>query len=55
MKNFTLKIKGGNEAMNDDLAVAAALRKVAQELDNGKPAGIVMDVNGNKVGEWRLT
>lgn len=57
MSTFTLTIDLGNEAMSDNLDVAAALRVVADGLvgesmggDNGE--GIVRDVNGNRVGSF---
>lgn len=57
MSTFTLRIDLGNEAMSDNLDVAAALRVVADGLvgesmggDNGE--GIVRDVNGNRVGSF---
>ena len=55
MKNFTLKIKLGNEAMQDELDVIEALTAVIHKLGGGLPGGFILDVNGNTVGEWKLS
>lgn len=55
---FTLKIKTGGSAFYDDdgnrdpYEVIRLLRQVETILENGYTSGILMDVNGNKVGEW---
>lgn len=60
---FKLEIRTGGSAFcdpftgeEDEVAEAAEIRrileKVSCELENGAPSGSVMDVNGNKVGEW---
>ena len=35
--------------------VAAILRKVANQIQNGSVNGKCMDSNGNGVGSWRIT
>ena len=30
------------------------LTKVAESLMNGKTDGVIMDINGNKIGKWSL-
>jgi hypothetical protein len=63
--NFTLSIKLGNAAMEDASAIAEALRKVSQKLDQDY-AGydsvestpcpeVIWDANGARVGEWQIT
>jgi hypothetical protein len=67
---FTLTIDLGNDAMQAPEDVAAALRRVAREvdcwaewpIDDGEPATIadnmnttVRDANGNTVGEWAVS
>jgi len=57
---FTLKINLDTEAMNDGPALAKALRQIANVLEprmtNGLPGCLsgVWDVNGNKVGNWKI-
>lgn len=52
---FTTTIQLGNAAMYSGSDVATALREVATRLDNGDSCGVVMDENGNTVGQWMLT
>ena len=54
---FTLKIDSNNEAMVDlpDLAVADMLVDVARKLRAGSDVGVLRDVNGQPVGNWKLT
>ena len=61
---FTLRIETDNaafgeqednsEGYSDDAVaeVARILRKCADKIENGVDAGNLMDVNGNKVGEF---
>jgi len=61
---FELTIKTGNDEMQTTGDIAAALRRIAVELDtvdSGKPLGqpdacgsAVYDLNGNRVGAWRV-
>lgn len=53
---FTLKIKTWGAAFQDDCSnheVRRLLTYVAGLLDAGITSGVLMDTNGNKVGEWR--
>lgn len=58
--DFKLKIKLGNEAMQNGHDIAGALRKIAvvvgdyNEVSPGMGGGI-RDLNGNTVGEWEVT
>ena len=38
----------------DRWAIAASINEVAEDIKNGLSSGVVMDVNGNKVGTWKL-
>ena len=58
-----INIKTGNEAYSDEnenityegrYALRADLNKIAEDIANGKDYGSVIDINGNKVGEWEL-
>ena len=57
MNEFTLRIKMGNDAMQTPEDVAASLRDIANRLDWGmyRRSGEILDMNGNKVGEWKFT
>ncbi len=56
---FTLKIKTDNAAFEDEGAnneIARILRALAKRLEDGQDdRGLLNDLNGNHVGEWRLT
>ena len=68
---FTLKIRTGGAAFRDESAepnrenelpldpYSCELRRlldgVAKQLVRGCTDGKLMDINGNKVGEWKLT
>lgn len=30
------------------------LEKIIRQVENGHEDGVIMDINGNKVGEWEL-
>ena len=58
-----ITIKTGNAAYSDEnenitdegrYALRADLNKIAEDIIDGKDYGYVMDINGNKVGEWEL-
>lgn len=53
MMTFNVTIKLGNAAMSTQNDLSAALRKVADKLDNGLGSGgPIMDDNGNRVGSF---
>ncbi len=52
--DFTLTIATSNDAMNEPIDVAFALRRVAQRLSDGDTSGRVMDQNGNTVGTFEF-
>ena len=57
MREFTLRIEMGNEAMQTSEDVAGVLRDVANRLDYcmDRQSGKILDYNGNTVGEWGFT
>ena len=57
MEQFTLLIKLGNDAMQTPEDVANRLLAVANMLNYGmdRRSGEIIDLNGNKVGEWGFT
>ena len=56
MDKFTLEIELGNEAMESHADIVDALNRVAFEmLSPAQPtSGAIRDINGNKVGGWRI-
>ena len=55
MKKFKLEIEMGNDAMQSGFDVAQALKlEVIPRLTDGYLAGVIFDINGNKVGGWVL-
>lgn len=62
---FKMEIKTGGAAFRDPFTgeesdfdeereVAKLLEHVKHEVHNGNRYGSIMDVNGNKVGTWKL-
>lgn len=53
---FEIQIATDNDAFTEDPGweVARCLRDVLEALENGRTAGTVLDVNGNRVGTWTL-
>ena len=62
---FKLEIKTGNAAFCDPMTgeednyaeayeVARILNEVTEKIKNGQREGSCIDINGNKVGSWRL-
>lgn len=60
---FQLNIKTGNAAYlteegteydQSNYELIRNLHGVIEKLNNGYTEGVVMDINGNKVGEWKL-
>jgi hypothetical protein len=54
--DFTLTIETSNDAFQPDpeAEIARILRETARRVVNGNYAGRLIDVNGNRVGEFRL-
>ena len=53
MREFTLRIKMGNEAMQTPEDVADVLREAANDV-LFMDYDAILDMNGNKVGDWRF-
>lgn len=53
--NFSVRIELGNDAMRFRRHVAEALRTIADKISDNETAGIVRDVNGNRVGTWGVS
>lgn len=51
---FRLEIAIGNEDMRSAHDIALALREVAAQIAPGNAAGLIRDVNGNRVGSWSI-
>lgn len=60
---FKLEIKTGGAAFRDPFSgeedevmeaveIRSLLAKVSCELEHGRTSGVIMDINGNKVGSW---
>lgn len=59
MSRFVLKIELGNDAMQNAMDVANALRNAAIKIETNydemaDARGPVKDVNGNTVGSWEV-
>lgn len=55
---FTLSFETSNDAFSTNMskAVAAQLREIAEQIDNGYggASSPIRDYNGNTIGEWNL-
>lgn len=57
-----IEIKTDNAAFSEDdvltyegrYEVARLLRKISVQIEQGDNDGVIMDINGNKVGRWSL-
>ena len=51
------KFETDNEAFSDYRAyeIKRILMKIADNIENGKEDGIITDINGNKIGSYKLT
>jgi len=57
MNTFTCTIQAENasfEGESKPVELARLLRKVADKVEQGREKGMVIDFNGNKVGEFLL-
>lgn len=58
---FTLEIELGNDAMRTPADLAGALQDLAGDLENAPgtepapSAGVIRDMNGNRVGHWQVS
>ena len=52
---FKMSFKTSNAAFDDmEFEVTRILQDVKHEVMKGETEGTIMDINGNKVGEWSL-
>lgn len=51
---FKLHIDLGNDAMSSRRDIFVALKNIAIKVIGGANSGVVMDENGNKVGEFEI-
>lgn len=57
-----IEIKTGGAAFSEDdvltyegrYEVIRLLRKISVQIEQGDNDGVIMDINGNKVGRWSL-
>jgi hypothetical protein len=51
-----IEFKTGNAAFEgeDNYEVVRILRDIADQVERGCALGIIIDINGNKVGKWDL-
>ena len=57
-----LEIKTGGAAFSEDEVltyegrseIARLLRKISVQIETGDSDGVIIDINGNKVGRWNL-
>jgi len=40
-----------NDAVNE-FEISRILKKIAQEIENGKTSGKIIDINGNSIGKY---
>jgi hypothetical protein len=54
---FVLSIDEGNDAVQTNDAVSELLQWTARQIKAfpSKTRGVIIDVNGNKVGAWKYT
>ena len=62
---FNLSMKTGGSAFcepengNEDeyfegLETIRLLKEIEEQIEHGKRSGVIMDINGNKVGKWEF-
>lgn len=50
---FEIKIKTGGAAFDESgYEVTRILKEIIIKMENGHTKGVIMDINGNKVGNW---
>ena len=51
---FEMMVKTENAVFEDmvEVELARILRHVADQLENGYSASVILDINGNRVGSW---
>lgn len=52
---FDLAFRTDNAAFVDDPdEIAAVMRRVTRQIENGVTSGICVDTNGNTIGTWAI-
>lgn len=51
---FQIEIETDNSAFEDSGELGRLLRKMADQVDEGRTTGPVIDINGNQVGSYRF-
>lgn len=62
---FKLEMNTGGAAFRDPITgeedkfwemreVSRLMVKISRQMENGKESGSIIDMNGNKVGKWKL-
>ena len=51
---MTIKFKTDNAAFEESFSgeVARILNQIIERVEDGDDSGVIMDSNGNKIGEW---
>lgn len=49
---FRDPFSGEEDKVMEATEIRSLLAKVSYELEHGKSSGVIMDINGNKVGNW---
>lgn len=49
---FRDPFSGEEDEVMEVTEIRSLLAKVSYELEHGRSSGVIMDVNGNKVGSW---
>lgn len=51
-----IKFKTSNAAFDECLEYETIriLKDICEKIENGHDHGVVMDINGNKIGSWKL-
>jgi len=54
--DFKLSLNCDNDAFwQPELEVTRILKQLAKKVENGLVEGVILDHNGNKVGNWEFT
>lgn len=49
---FGLEFRTENEAFEDEREIPRILKLVASQVERGSRSGLILDSNGNTVGNW---
>lgn len=49
---FRDSFSGEEDEMMEAVEIKSLLARVSYELEHGRKSGVIMDINGNKVGSW---